>query len=357
MSSIISGGQFYLTAEADSEYLNASGEIRCFMILAVRGFLLDNIAAEAIHNANNTGFELPKCHPGTREAIQRDLAQWVESKARKYPIYWLYAPAGSGKTAIARTLADSFTDHKRFLLASFFFRRNSTHQNTEERFIATIAFQIKTNLPQTAPFIVDAIRDDATIFQKDLRVQMDNWPQLLVIDGLDECSGQDAQLKILDVISHLVHHISESFPLAVFLSCRPEVHVRGAFHRQHLNTVSLKICLSDQYRHDDDLRKFLVEKFKEVVKTHCHILSFPHDWPGSSVIDLLVSKSSGQFIYASTVVKYINIPDDNPMERLAIVRGLKRCPDNEYPFSELDNATSICTVSILPRLDIGFTFG
>src|SRR5260221_8155264 len=294
----ISGGQFNLTAEVDSEWLNAWDEIGFFMIFAVRGFLLDNIAAKATHDANNTGFELPKCHPGTREAIQRDLAKWVQNKARKYPIYWLYAPAGSGKTAIAKTLADSFTDYpKRRLLASFFFRKTSAHQNTEERFIATIASQIKTNVPQTAPFIVDAIKEDATIFQKDLRVQMDKlilrplsracefvsvaerttWPQLLVIDGLDECSGQDAHLKILDVISHLVRHISESFPLAVFISCRPEVHIRGAFHSERLNMVSLKTCLPDKYNSDDDLRKFLVGKFKEVVETHHHILPLSHD--------------------------------------------------------------------------------
>jgi hypothetical protein len=259
------------------------------MILAVRRFLLDNIAAKATHDANNTGFELPKCHPGTRVAIQRDLAKWVESKARKYPIYWLYAPAGSGKTAIAKTLADSFTDYpKRCLLASFFFRKTSAHQNTEERFIVTIACQIKTNLPQTAPFIVDAIKEDAAILQKDLQVQMDKlilgplsracevasvaerttWPRLLVIDGLDECSGQDAQLKILEVIFRLVHHISKAFPLAVFLSCRPEAHIRGAFRGGGLNMMSLKTCLPDEYSSDDDLRNFLVGKFKEVVETH-----------------------------------------------------------------------------------------
>jgi hypothetical protein len=67
------------------------------------------------------------------------------------------------------------------------------------------------------------------------------------------------------------------------------------------------------------------------------------------VIDLLVSKSSGQFIYASTVVKYIDIQDDNPMERLAIVLGLKKSPDDENPFSELDTLYSHILASVKVR--------
>ena len=285
---------------------------------------------------------------------------------RKHPIYWLYAPAGSGKTAIAKTLADFFSNsHNRYLLASFFFRRTSLHRNTEERFIATLAYQMKMNLPQTSSFITKAIQVDPIIFRKDLRVQMDSlileplrkaceavsaaeretWPRLLVVDGLDECSGQGPQRKILEVVSHLVRHMS--FPLAIFISCRPEAHIRTIFQGEHLSSSSVQICLPEKYHSDDDLRNFLIGKFKEIVKVHSHILEFPRNWPGRRVVELLVQKSSGQFIFASTVMKYVYVQDDNPMERLNVVLGLEKSSDN--PFAELDALYRHILASVKPK--------
>ena len=250
------------------------------MIAHWNRFLLENIAERAFHDANNTGFDLPKCYPGTREAIQKDLSKWVRDVERKHPIYWLYAPAGSGKTAVAKTLADSFSSLATplsGLLASFFFRRS--HENNEKKIIATIAYQIKTNLPKTSPFIIGAIKADPAIFKKDLQVQLSklileplsrasktaaaveraNWPQLIVIDGLDECAGHDVQLKVLDVVSCLA---LSPFQFAIFLSCRPEAHIRGAF-QTHLAEPSLNVCLPDKYYSDDDIRTFVVGSSKK----------------------------------------------------------------------------------------------
>ena len=74
---------------------------------------------------NSIDFELPACYPGTGEAIMKDLFNWVESDYQNHPIYHLYAPLGSGKTTIAKTLSDHFSkrdEHSnKLLLASFFF--------------------------------------------------------------------------------------------------------------------------------------------------------------------------------------------------------------------------------------------
>jgi len=314
-------------------------------------FLLENIAEQALHDANNTGFDLPKCYPGTREAIQKDLSEWVRNVERKHPIYWLYAPAGSGKTAVAKTLADSFSNPATplsGLLASFFFRRS--HVNNEKKFVATIAYQVKTKIPITSRFIIDAIKADPAIFQKDLQVQLSkliliplnhaskmvkekaNWPQLIIIDGLDECAGHDAQLTVLDVVSRLALC---PFPFAIFISCRPEAHIRGAF-QTHIAEPSLKICLPDKYYSDDDIRTFVVGKFQAVVRSHRAFVDFPPCWPGEEVIRQLVKKSSGHFIYAAVVMNYISVSDENPVERLNIILGSLKDPDDENPFATLD---------------------
>ncbi|KAF8815018.1 hypothetical protein BYT27DRAFT_7201117, partial [Phlegmacium glaucopus] len=48
-----------------------------------------------------------------------------------------------------------------------------------------------------------------------------------------------------------------------------------------------------------------------------HPLEFyiPESWPSAEIIDRVVRKSSGQFIYVSTVMKYLDSPNHRPMKR------------------------------------------
>ena len=42
-------------------------------------------------------------------------------------------------------------------------------------------------------------------------------------------------------------------------------------------------------------------------------------WPGEAIIDLLVQRSSGQFIYAATVLKFVGADFCSPRKQLALV--------------------------------------
>ena len=62
-----------------------------------------------------------------------------------------------------------------------------------------------------------------------------------------------------------------------------------------------------------------------------------HSWPSDDVLKLLVERFSRQFIYASTVAKYISSICYQPADRLNVVLGI--CPPRhvrELPFGELD---------------------
>ncbi|KAF8190934.1 hypothetical protein K438DRAFT_1970687 [Mycena galopus ATCC 62051] len=61
----------------------------------------------------------------------------------------------------------------------------------------------------------------------------------------------------------------------------------------------------------------------------------PYPWPSSQIIDRLVEKSSGYFIYVATVVKFIDDKQFRPVERLDIILGTE---DRyaELPFAPLD---------------------
>jgi hypothetical protein len=328
------------------------------------------IATDAFHDSTLSS-DLPICHPGTREAVMRDLIQWVDDDAKTQPIYYLYAPAGSGKTAIAKTLVDKFSDiedpPERRILASFFFARTYLHRNNAERLIPTIAYQVAINLPCTARFIMDAIARDPAIVHRDLRVQMrtlvidplrkawleanqqekrPSWPRLLVIDGLDECHEKKTQINILEVLSELANN--RPFPFCIFLSCRPEVDIRATFAKEPLNRLSLKTNLTKKYHSKDDIRLYLESKFNDICIAHRNNVSFPPDWPGKETIDRLIRKSSGHFIYPSVVAKYIGASSDNPVQRLKIVCGLAESSGDENPFAQLDALYAHILDSIQP---------
>jgi len=62
-----------------------------------------------------------------------------------------------------------------------------------------------------------------------------------------------------------------------------------------------------------------------------------HSWPSVDVLDALVKKSSGQFIYALTVVKYISSIRHQPADRLNVILVI-RPPRHarEMPLGEID---------------------
>jgi hypothetical protein len=64
--------------------------------------------------------------------------------------------------------------------------------------------------------------------------------------------------------------------------------------------------------------------------------TLPRPWPSVANINRLVEKSSGQFIYASTVVEFVESRRHSPEDRLNTVFGLAATPDKESPFAELD---------------------
>jgi hypothetical protein len=84
---------------------------------------------------------------------------------------WVYVPAGSGKSAIAQTIAE-MCEQEMILLASFFLSRNDPSRSTANPLIATIAYQITLNLPDVRNAVLEAIERDPLIFSKSLAVQV-----------------------------------------------------------------------------------------------------------------------------------------------------------------------------------------
>jgi len=85
-----------------------------------------------------------------------------------------------------------------------------------------------------------------------------------------------------------------------------------------------------------DIWKFLETEFKEICCVHPLTKYLSRDWPGQTAISLLVELSSGHFIYASTVIRYIQSPKHQSDDRLKVILRLRPPHDQDQPYAQLD---------------------
>ena len=313
--------------------------------------LLEASAPGGFHNSGER-FDPPKCHPRTRIHILTKIMNWILGEVEwDELIMWLYGPAGAGKSAIAQTIAEQ-CHASGLLLASFFFSRTDPKRNNEKSLVASIAYQIALNVPEARSAIEAAVDRDPAIFHRSLEAQLSMLiiepltelsragispstplPNLIVIDGLDECRNLQVQQHILHTVSNALQQ--PSVPLKFLICSRAEPHLTLEFTSLTSGGLATRFSLEDGYERDADIERYLVDSFERISTTHPLKEYIPPAWPTHEVLSILVKKSSGQFIYAATVVKYISSNRHQPVRRLEIVLGMQP-PRSDLPFAELD---------------------
>jgi hypothetical protein len=118
------------------------------------------------------------------------------------------------------------------------------------------------------------------------------------------------------------------------VASRPEYIIREAFNGEALRLVTNSLPLDDRYEATHDIGVFMASCFENIKKTHPAKHHLPHSWPPSKDLGDLISRASGQFIYASTVMKFIESRHHIPSKRLDIVLGVS--PSDDSPFAQLD---------------------
>ncbi|KAF9472196.1 hypothetical protein BDN70DRAFT_998279 [Pholiota conissans] len=331
--------------------------------------LLANISSGAFHNASERDFS-PRCHPHTRTAIREAIIDWIKAPdVNRKLILWLYGPAGAGKTAIEQSIADQCAEEG-LLAASFFFGRTADGRNDSSRIVATLAYQLCQSIPEIHEAVLSEIEKDPTIFSRSLEVQMDTLviapltavtltrpykQRAILVDGIDECGPDSAAparlLHLLGRTSFLIRHVH----LVFLVTSRSEYEIRQTFSQEPLISITHEIVLEDDRQANDDIRRYLTDKFEEIYRNQLSLgTKFPSPWPKKSDIDHIVQKSSGQFIFASTVIKFIDLPRRHPVERLNIILCLTDAGD-ESPFAAIDSLYHfiLSAVDDLPKvLDI-----
>jgi len=240
------------------------------------------------------------------------------------------------------------------LVAAFFFSRLSDGRSNSKHLVATIAYQLITTIPEIKHLVCAAIEGDPMIFSRHLEAQvvsllvgplntafedqnmrekMVKRPALIIIDGLDECTGGEAAHK--HVLALLSQILESSFPLRVFVSCWPEPWIKASF--DSLPQTPISIQLEEHYPSNDDIDTFLHSKFNAIKDNHLlgnHLSAT--GWPSSPDFDHIRRKSHGLFLYAATAMRYVEFSRGRPDKRLDDILRLSATPPGDpNPFSEL----------------------
>ncbi|KAF7372940.1 Nwd2 [Mycena sanguinolenta] len=141
------------------------------------------------------------------------------------------------------------------------------------------------------------------------------------------------------------------------VASRPEPHIRQALDSPSSHYRSFNV---EQSFHD--VRKYLHDEFSRIHRDHWTMREISSPWPEPSVLEQLVRKSSGYFIYASTIIKFIGDENFRPTVRLEVIQNTNS-PGSESAYDALDQLymTILSSVArqseLIPILCVIFTFG
>ncbi|KAB5588941.1 hypothetical protein CTheo_7619 [Ceratobasidium theobromae] len=315
--------------------------------------LKDLAPAKLANYDSNLSIEISrrKCTEGTRTAIISEMDHWsLDPNAPD--LYLMSGMAGTGKTTIACSFANQLDERKQ-LAASFFCTRTSPECRNANRIVPTIAYQLAR---YSAPFqsaLCEILGEDPDIGTKNIVKQFEQLlkepllkvkhaiPEnlVVVIDALDECGDRRAVRLVLD----LIFKHAPNLPLKFFVTSRPEPEIYKKMVTNiptprtilHLHEIEKSLVQAD-------IELYLKEELSTVVVTEDEIVE-------------LATRSGNLFIYAATLVRYIQPSDDsvNPQLRLKSALAIKSESTNKY--AEVDALYGAVVKAALERqrLDSG----
>ncbi|KAJ6600391.1 hypothetical protein DFH09DRAFT_594975 [Mycena vulgaris] len=309
-------------------------------------------AVEAFHDPADS-YAQPRCHPETRIEMQETLLNWCinsewpptesgeksgEDMTLTEPaVLWVHGPAGAGKSAVMETLSQRLEETTR-LGGAFFFKRGHPTRGNAKVLFATIALQLAVHSPELRARISLIVEDNPTLVDRSIGVQLrelilkpcsaaSSQPWIIVIDGLDECEGQNIQQDILRLI---LDSTRQPRPLRFIIASRPETHIRELLDGVSFHGLYRAFNVEKSF---DDVRRYLVAEFVRIHHEHSTMVAVPKPWPSEEVINRLVHSSSGYFIHSSTVIKFVDDKNFRPTQRLEVILT---GTDLKSPFGALD---------------------
>jgi hypothetical protein len=251
--------------------------------------------------------------PGTRKDALREIYKWIDSD-EKSCIFWLNGWPGTGKSAIARTVARRYHAEGR-LAASFFFARGGGDCSHAGLFVTSIARQLADNKELGMQQII-RVAFNSQIPKQTLQ---DQWTQLVVqplskshekgdcrtflvvIDALDECEEEGSIGILLRLLPQV--GVCINIRVRILVTSRRETPIRHGFDQMDTAThQGFVLHRMPTEVSDRDIQVYLQHHFL-VIATERRLESC---WPGEQILTTMVQHAQGLFIWAATACKFIH---------------------------------------------------
>jgi hypothetical protein len=279
-----------------------------------------------VHNAGHQAGHHDTCLRGTRESVLDGIMRWAEDPQDRH-VFWLNGLAGTGKSTIAQTFAEMAANN-RTLGASFFCSRDYLDRKELKKIFPTLAYQLACRYPTFRSQIIQAMMDDPSVARgNSLISQLEKLivgpisstdiSCVIIVDALDECVDDEPASAILSVLGRFVGGLPS---IKFFITGRPEPRIRTGFRLPLLEPFTQIFLLHEVELSsvDEDIRLYLQEKLTAVAKRRSDF-DLTDPWPCNEDLTALIKKSSGLFIFASTLARFIESEHHEPDKRLQLI--------------------------------------
>jgi hypothetical protein len=242
------------------------------------------------------------------------MYKWIDGD-EKSCVFWLNGWPGTGKSAIARTVARRY-HAEGCLAASFFFTRGGGDCSHAGLFATSIARQLADNKALGVQQLIrGSLEEHIQIAKQTLQ---DQWTQLvvqplsryerrgnartflIVIDALDECEEEGS----IGILLRLLPQVGacKNIRVRILVTSRPETPIRHGFDQMgtavHQGFVLHRMPIEVS---DRDIQVYL-QHYLSTIAAERHLEDC---WPGEQILKTMVQYAQGLFIWAATACKFI----------------------------------------------------
>ena len=245
---------------------------------------------------------------GTRKSRLKDIVNWAAKESEEKGLlhdntYWIYGLPGIGKTSLAHSICASLHDQRQ-LAGAFFCRRDDPNLSEPTNIIPTLMYKLAENFPPFRKIMANDLRSDPNLTPESMkdslfRDLLDNLPYgpnnslVFVIDAFDECGDNRSRPALLRLLTGV--SASASW-LKIIITSRPEADIQRVFDGL-IRSSYLKYDLAKDQDASHDLRTFAQSEFGLVAQEW----EFSPPWPEETLLDKLISRADGLFIFIKTL--------------------------------------------------------
>ena len=158
-----------------------------------------------------------------------------------------------------------------------------------------------------------------------IKIPPDRLP-VVIIDALDECGGLDGSNR--QARKEILNCVAKWAKLApgvkLIITSRAEQDIELAFSNIPHLPLEIPTGASVTSKTTEDIRRYIEDGFSKIT----HDNKIPGNWPGDQLIDDLVRRAQGVFIWAYTTLAFID--DVDPEYQLEMVRSGKLVSGNVH---------------------------